>query len=99
MKPVTITEPATTLIDEEISLRILTILPGIDEEKIRIDLENNASLITITASGARVQYQKKIVIPCDVRFLKKRFSDGVLEIILEKTLTNPSSKLSEQALF
>ncbi|MDD1729699.1 MAG: hypothetical protein LUQ50_11600 [Methanospirillum sp.] len=87
MKPVTITEPATTLIDEEISLRILTNLPGIDEEKIRIDLENNASLITITASGTRVQYQKKIVIPYDVRFLKKRFSDGVLEIILEKTLT------------
>jgi HSP20 family molecular chaperone IbpA len=90
MKPDTITEPSTTLIDEGIFLRILTILPDIDEEKIRIDLENNESLITITASGARVQFQKKIVIPCDVRLLKKRFSDGVLEIILEKTLPNPS---------
>ncbi|PWR73715.1 Hsp20/alpha crystallin family protein [Methanospirillum lacunae] len=90
MKPDTITEPFTTLIDEEIFLRILTILPDIDEEKIRIDLENNESLITITASGTRVQFQKKIVIPCDVRLLKKRFSDGVLEIILEKTLPNPS---------
>ncbi len=94
MKPITITEPSTTLIDEEMFLRILTILPDIDEEKIRIDLEKTTSLVTITASGADVQYQKRIVIPCDVRFLKKRFSDGVLEIILEKILSNPSPNLS-----
>ena len=91
MKPITLTEPSTTLIDEEMFLRILTILPDIDEEKIRIDLENTASLVTITASGTNVKYQKRIIIPCDVRFLKKRFSDGVLEIILEKIFSNSVS--------
>ncbi|WP_319578308.1 hypothetical protein [uncultured Methanospirillum sp.] len=93
MKSFNITEPSMRLIDEETSVRILTVLPDIDEEKIRIDLENNSSLVTITASGARVQYQKTIVIPCNVRFLKKRFYDGVLEIILEKTLPNLSQNL------
>lgn len=93
MTSIIITEPSIRLIDEETYVRILTILPDIDEEKIRIDLENNALLVTITASGAKVQYQKKIVIPCNVRFLKKHFSDGVLEIILEKT--SPNLSISE----
>jgi len=90
MTSIIITKPSIRLIDEETYVRILTILPDIDEEKIRIDLENNALLVTIIASGAKVQYQKKIVIPCNVRFLKQHFSEGVLEIILEKTPPNLS---------
>jgi HSP20 family molecular chaperone IbpA len=79
-----ITEPVTTLIEEEKYLRIISNLPDINEEKIRIDLENNISLVTITASDINVIYEKKIIIPCDARFLRKQFYDGVLEITLEK---------------
>ena len=78
-------EPATTLIDEGKFLRILTELPGIAEEKIRIDLENSSTSITIVASDTVKQYKKVIVIPCEVRFRKKKFSDGVLELTLEKS--------------
>jgi HSP20 family protein len=76
-------EPVTTLFDEENILRIRSELPGIAEEKIRIYLENNS--VTIRASDTAKQYKKVITIPFEVRFSKKRFSDGVLELVLEKT--------------
>jgi HSP20 family molecular chaperone IbpA len=83
-RPITTVEPSTTLFDEGKFLRILTELPGIAEEKIKIDLENTTTSITIVASDTTVQYKKVITIPCEVRFSKKRFSDGVLELTLEK---------------
>jgi len=83
-RPIKTIEPATTLIDEGKFLRILTELPGIAEEKIKIDLENQSTSVTIVASDTVFQYKKVITIPCEVRFSKKRFLNGVLELTLEK---------------
>ena len=77
-------EPVTTLLDEEKIVRIRSELPGISEEKIRIDLDKNS--VTIWASGTENQYKKVISLPFDVKFSKKRFSEGVLELTLEKTI-------------
>jgi HSP20 family molecular chaperone IbpA len=77
-------EPETTVLEEEKILRIRSELPGIAEEKIRIDLDKNS--VTILASDATNQYKKVISLPFDVKFSKKRFSDGVLELVLEKTI-------------
>jgi HSP20 family molecular chaperone IbpA len=82
--PIKTIEPATTLHDDGKFLRILTELPGIAEEKIKIDLENQSTTVTIVAFDSVIQYKKVITIPCEVRFSKKRFSDGVLELTLEK---------------
>jgi len=82
-------EPVTTVIDEGKFLRILTELPGIAEEKIKIDLENHSTSVTIVAVNTMKQFKSVITIPCEVRFSKKLFSDGVLELTLEKT--NPAS--------
>ncbi|PKL60834.1 MAG: hypothetical protein CVV33_00625 [Methanomicrobiales archaeon HGW-Methanomicrobiales-4] len=84
IRPVKKIEPATTLITEGKLLCILIELPGIDEEKIRINLENHVNLVTIVASNTWIHYKKVISIPYEVRFSKKRFSDGVLELTLEK---------------
>lgn len=81
-RPLKTIEPLTTLLDEGKSLRILTQLPGIAEEKIRIDLDKVS--VTIFATDTLIQYKKVIILPCDVRLSKKRFSGGVLELILEK---------------
>lgn len=77
-------EPVTKVIDEGKFLRILTELPDVSEEKIKIDLENQSTSVTIHAMNTVKQYKKVITIPCEVRFSKKRFSDGILELILEK---------------
>jgi HSP20 family molecular chaperone IbpA len=89
-RPIKTIEPATTLIDEGKFLRILTELPGIAEEKIKIDLENQSTSVTIVASDTVFQYKKVITIPCEVRFSKKRFLNGVLELTLEKNGKNGS---------
>jgi len=82
--PIITIEPETTLFDEGKFLRILTELPGIAEEKIKIDLENHSSSVTIAATDTKKQYIKSIIVPHGVRFCKKRFCDGVLELTLEK---------------
>jgi HSP20 family molecular chaperone IbpA len=81
---VKIIEPVTKLYDNGKFLHILTKLPDIGEEKIKIDLENHSTSVTIIASDLGKQYKTSISVPCEVSFSKKRFSDGVLEIILEK---------------
>jgi len=77
-------EPVTTIIDDGKFLRIVTELPGISEERIKIDLENKSTSVTIYAMNTVKQYKTVITIPCEVRFSKKRFSEGVLELTLEK---------------
>jgi HSP20 family molecular chaperone IbpA len=84
-EPSTTVEPTTTLHDDGKFFCILTELPGIAEEKIKIDLENHSTSVTIIAADTVIQYKKVIIIPYEVRFSKKRFSNGVLELTLEKT--------------
>jgi HSP20 family molecular chaperone IbpA len=84
-RPMKTIEPVTTIIEEGQFLRILTELPDIAEEKIKIDLENHSTSVTIVAVNTVKLYKKVITIPCEVRFSKKRFSNGILELILEKT--------------
>jgi HSP20 family molecular chaperone IbpA len=89
-RPMKIIEPPVTILDEGKFLRILTELPGVAEEKIKINLENTSTSVTIVATDTVVKYKKVITIPCEVKFSKKRFSDGVLEIVLEKNGKNGS---------
>jgi HSP20 family molecular chaperone IbpA len=88
IKPKKTVEPETTFIDDGKFLRIRTELPGIPEEKIKIVLENRSTSVTILAVNSVIQYKKVINIPDEVRFSKKRFVDGVLELTLEKIDSN-----------
>jgi len=80
--PAETVEPATTLLDEGKFFHILTELPGIHEEMIRIDVEK--TIVTIAASDAGKRVKKMITLPCEVNFCMKRFSEGVLTLTLEK---------------
>lgn len=57
-------------------------LPGIAEERIRIDLEKTTFTVSILDHDRPAK--KTVRIPKGARFYKKKFSDGVLEIFLEK---------------
>jgi len=78
-----IIEPVTSLYDEGKYFRIIVQLRGIPEEKIRIDLEKTTITISVTYDGKR--YKKDITIPSEARLSKKRFINGSLELILEKS--------------
>ena len=57
-------------------------LRGVAEEQIRIDLEKTTFTLSISANEKT--YRKVIRIPEGVRLFRKKFSDGMLEIVLEK---------------
>ncbi|MDD1703338.1 MAG: hypothetical protein LUQ31_10205 [Methanoregula sp.] len=75
-------DPPICMTDEGRQIRIIISLPGIAEEKIRIDLEK--TIFTLSVSQDAKILKKSIRVPADVRFFKKKFSGGVLEIFLEK---------------
>lgn len=81
-------EPVTTLFDERDFFRIRIELPGIAEERIKIDLENHSHLVTIIAFNSYIKYKKIIPIPCEFRFYKKQYLQETLELILEKLPPN-----------
>jgi len=64
------------------SIQILAELPGICEEKIRLDLETTTLVISATDGDTR--YKKKISLPWEARLGRKRFRRGILELTLEK---------------
>jgi len=77
-------EPVTTLRDEGKLIHIVTKLPGIPEEKIRIDIDLEKTTFTIVAANTQKMYKKVITLPGNVVFSNKRFSDGELHLIVEK---------------
>ncbi len=79
-----IIEPVTTLCNEGKFIHIVSKLPGIAEEKIKIDIDIEKTSVTIIAADTTKMYKKIISLPGDVIFNKKRFSDGELHITMEK---------------
>jgi HSP20 family molecular chaperone IbpA len=79
-----IIEPVTTLRDEGNLIHIVTKLPGIAEERIRIDIDLEKTTITIVAADTTIMYKKVITLPGNVVFSNKRFSDGELYLTVEK---------------
>ena len=75
-------EPETDFFDEVGQFRVAVKLPGVSEEKIRIELEGIN--LTVFASGLETIYRKELLIPGKTRFGGKKFQDGKLEIILDK---------------
>jgi len=79
-----IIEPLTTLHNEGKFIHITTKLPGITEEKIRVDIDLEKTTITIIAVDTSKIFKKVITVPGNVIFNKKQFSDGELHLVVEK---------------
>ncbi len=67
---------------ENSSIHITAELPGVSEEMIRIDLDGKVLTISVDGKGRR--YREDIGLPFEAGFGRKRFSNGVLELLLEK---------------
>jgi HSP20 family molecular chaperone IbpA len=78
-------EPLTDVFDEDSRLRIVAEMPGIPEEKIKIT--HRGSKLSIFASDAGKKYKKEIAVPWKGTIVKKRYQNGILEIILERNDT------------
>ena len=62
-------EPAVDLFDEENELIVLTDLPGVSEQHVRISAENDLLVIEGVSGGplGNVHYYKEVILPCEVR--------------------------------
>ena len=75
-------EPSVGIAEDERYIRIRSILPGLREEQLRLEIEDET--LTISAGNGKGEYKKEITVPALTRFFRKRFHEGILEIILEK---------------
>jgi HSP20 family molecular chaperone IbpA len=74
--------PPTEVTDNGGFLCVTCHLHGIPEEEIRIDLEK--SQLTLRASKQNETYLRIVTVPEGSRITRKKFHDGILEIILER---------------
>jgi HSP20 family molecular chaperone IbpA len=75
-------DPPILIDDEGRYIQVVIDLPGVVEEQIRIDLEKNT--FTLSILDDEMTFRKSIQVPEGARIFKKKFSDGVLNISLEK---------------
>jgi HSP20 family molecular chaperone IbpA len=81
-KPVIV--PPTGISEDGSSILIVSQLHGIPEEDIRIDLEKTQLIISALMRTETVM--RKITVPEGSRISRKKFRDGILEIVLERPL-------------
>jgi HSP20 family molecular chaperone IbpA len=75
-------DPPIRIHDDGNRFHISVSLPGVAEEQIRIDLED--STLTLTLMENEKMFQTEIHVPEGARIFRKKFSEAVLEISLEK---------------
>ena len=77
-------EPIVDVFDEEDHILVIAELPGVSEDKIKIELTGD--ILNVTASDTDKKYAKEILLPSKVKppSLKTTYKNGILEIKLDK---------------
>ncbi len=79
VKPkIEIVEPSVDIFDETNYIRVIAELPGVSEDDIMVNLSGRK--LVIDAATKERRYHKAIELPCDVKDMKKRYKNGVLEL-------------------
>lgn len=77
--------PPVSITDSNNHITITIGLQGVPEEHIRIDLEK--TILTVKVSSDGKVLRKAIHVPEGAHFFKKKFSNGILEVFLEKPVS------------
>ena len=77
-------EPIVDIFDEEDHIVVIAELPGVSEDKIKIEAAGD--ILNVTASDTDRKYAKEILLPGKVKpqSLKSTYQNGILEITVEK---------------
>jgi len=80
---VEVREPLVDVFDEEQEIVVVAELPGVGEEEIRVDIQDD--VLSLETSGER-KYAKEILLPAlvDAATLQKTYKNGILELRLKK---------------
>ena len=79
-----IREPLVDLFDEADKIIIVAEIPGVEEEKIKIDVEGD--ILELRTENSDKKYHKEILLPSKVKkeSIRSTYKNGVLEITLTK---------------
>jgi HSP20 family protein len=77
-------EPMVDVFDEKDRILVIAELPGVSEDKIKIEVAGD--ILHLTASGSDRKYAKEILLPGKVKPepVKTYYKNGILEITLKK---------------
>lgn len=77
-------EPLVDVIEREEDVTVIAELPGIEKEKIKLKVEEEA--LTISAESGEQKYFKKVKLPAAVKNegSKAHYKNGVLEVVMRK---------------
>jgi HSP20 family protein len=80
---VEVREPLVDVFDEEQEIVVAAELPGVVEEEIRVDIQDD--VLSLETTGER-KYAKEILLPAlvDAATLQKTYKNGILELRLKK---------------
>ncbi len=76
-------EPLVDVFDEEQEIIIVVELPGVSEEEIHVEIQDD--ILSLETTGER-KYAKEILLPgaVDTATLQKAYKNGILELRLRK---------------
>ena len=77
-------EPITDIFDEKNEIVIITEMPGIEENDIKIDLKED--ILELSAASKNRTYRKELLLPLKAvkQNLRHKFTNGILEIRIKK---------------
>jgi HSP20 family protein len=77
-------EPLVDLFDEEDKIIIIAEIPGVEEEKIKIEVKDD--ILELKAENSDKKYHKEILLPSKVKkeSVRSTYKNGVLEITISK---------------
>ena len=78
-------EPMVDVFDEKDHILVITELPGVSEEDIKVDIEGD--ILKLTAFNKDRKYAKEVLLPAKVKKegMKSTYKNGMLEITLPKS--------------
>ena len=84
-------EPLVDLFDEQAEIVVVAELPGVAEEEIHINIQDD--ILSLETTGER-KYAKEILLPCAVNAdtLQKSYRNGILELHLRKPGHDPADQ-------
>jgi HSP20 family protein len=77
-------EPITDLFDEEDRVIVIVEMPGIEADDILLDAKGD--ILEISTKGSAKRYRKELLLPISMenRELKRKYTNGILEITISK---------------
>ncbi len=85
-------EPVVDLIEQEQQIKVVAELPGVQKEDIKLDVSDR--LLTIRVDMEKRKYFKRLELPAEVlsSSAKAQFTNGILEVTLDKKTKEPTKK-------